>query len=148
MLAAAGDQDQRGGNIALGERNLRGGGCAESRCHAGDDLSLDSSLPQCLQLFATTAEDERISAFESDDLQSHQRVLDQEAIDFLLRSAFPAAALANVDDLSGNRNQAQDFVGDKFVMQDYVGGAENFRCFEREQIGIAGARAYQEYSGH
>lgn len=57
-----------------------------------------------------------------------------------------AGAFAYVDALGGGGDEREDFGGDEGVVEDDVGGLEEAHRFNGEEIGIAGASAYEEDS--
>src|SRR5580658_10180959 len=62
------DEDQSMRSCAMGERNLRGCGRAQSRRHTVNNFARNVSFAQGVNLFAGTPEDERISALQANHL--------------------------------------------------------------------------------
>ena len=81
-------------------------------------------MPACAQgfhLFSSAAEDQRVATLEADDLQSQQRVLDHQRMNFGLADALLSEALAHVLNLGRGRDEREDFRADQVVMQHHVG---------------------------
>ena len=66
-IPVAGDEGDRGGVVAVGDRDPRVGGGGDAGGHAGDDLELDPGGAQRLALLAAPPEDERVAALQADD---------------------------------------------------------------------------------
>jgi len=89
----------------MSKRNLRDRSGPQSRGNARNNFRFHSYLAQCGELFPSPAKNERVPTLQPNDLQSQQRVLNQEAIDLLLRRASHAAALAYINALGTGWNQ-------------------------------------------
>ena len=61
----AGNKGDRLGVVTVSQRDAAVGGTARSGGDPGNDLETDIFLHQLLQLFAASAEDKRIAAFEA-----------------------------------------------------------------------------------
>ena len=83
----------------MSQRNLRIGRRTQRRRDAGNNLKFDVGLAQGFDLFSGAPEDERVTALEPNYLQSQQRILNQQRIDFFLADAFVSEALADVVEL-------------------------------------------------
>src|SRR5690348_10829470 len=92
----------------MGEGNLRAGGGAKGRSNSGNNFCVDSSQAKSFELFPAPSEDERIATFKANDVQAHERVLNQELVDVLLGRALHPAALAHIDQLGVVRDQRKD----------------------------------------
>src|SRR5436309_1750854 len=99
MLAAAGHQNQCGGDFAMGERNLISGRRSQSRSDARNDFNFYARLAQGLEFLSGAAEDEWIATLEPHDSPSHERVLDKQGVSGFLRCALFSATLAYIQNL-------------------------------------------------
>ena len=84
-VLVAGDEGDRRGVVAVGDRDPGVGGGGDPGGDPGDDLELDPGRAQRLALLAAAAEDERVAALEPDDAPARPRRLDQPLVDLLLR---------------------------------------------------------------
>ncbi len=66
-ILVAGDEGDRGGVVAVGDRDPGVGGRGDPGGDAGDDLELDPGLAQRFALLAAAAEDERVAALQPHD---------------------------------------------------------------------------------
>ncbi len=73
-------------------------------------------------------------------------VLDHQRVDFVLRDALGAAALAHVEDFSA-RCEIENRLRNKVIVKDYIRGPKQTRRFEGEEIGIAGTSAHEIHLG-
>src|SRR5204863_9233337 len=105
MPAAAGHQNQSGGDFAMGERNLISGCRSQSCSAARNDFNFYARLAQGFEFFSAAAEDEWIPALESHDIPPHERVFDKQGVGAFLRCALFAATLAYIQDFGVGRNQ-------------------------------------------
>ena len=92
-----------------------------------------------LALFAATAEDERVAAFEADYILPIARGRDHEFLDEVLRRGFASATLADMDDARTRRRKSDDFVAHQVIDQEHGGGLDGLERFEREQLRVARA---------
>jgi hypothetical protein len=132
LLAAASDENQRGGDFAMGEGNPISRRRAQGCCNTGDNLDFYAGMSQSLELFSATPEDEWVATFEAHDGPSHECVLDEQLVGFTLRGTLLAAALANVHDFGCGRNQIENFCADQLVMEDNICRAKHFGSFQGE----------------
>ncbi len=128
---------------AAGERCAHGGSGGEGGGDAGDDFVRDACGGERGYFFGGAAEEEWVSALEADDALAGLRVLDHERVDFILRDGLGAAALADVDDYCVRRGEREDCGWNEVVMENDVRGLDEAQGFNREQVGIAGACAYE-----
>lgn len=66
----AGDEGQRLGMVAVGERNPGGGRAAERGGNAGHDMNFDAFGADGFKLLPAPAEDERVAALQAHDAQA------------------------------------------------------------------------------
>src|SRR6185312_2311501 len=100
-----GNKNEGGRCVTMRQRNLRCGGGTESSRDSGNNLKFDAGVAQGFHLFAGAPEDERIAAFQADDLAVQQRVIHQQGIDLLLGNSLASATLADILNLGGCRNE-------------------------------------------
>jgi hypothetical protein len=94
--------------------------------------------------FGGAAKEERVAALEADDGRVFLGRGNEERVDVVLGEETEAAALADVDELRGWRDQGEDFGADEGVVEDDVGGFEETHGLAREEVWIAGAGADEE----
>ena len=121
--------------------NLRGGGGGQRRAYAGNDLDRDAGFAQCFQFLAGAPEDQRIATLQPHHVRTQRRKFYQQSIDFRLRHALAAAALADIVELRGLRNQFENARADQIVVQDNFRRTKNPRGFQRQQLRITRPRA-------
>src|SRR6266478_4853905 len=97
MLTASGDQNQRGGKLAMSKWNLNPRGRAQGSSNSGYNFNLNTSLAERFKFFATSPEDEGVATLQPDHLQSQLCVVHEQTVDIFLRHALHRAALANID---------------------------------------------------
>src|SRR6266550_1402275 len=105
MLAAAGHQNQCGGDFAMGQRNLISSCRSQSGGDARNDFNFYARLAQGFEFFSAATEDEWVAALEPHDSPSHERILDKKAIRVFLRCALFFATLAYIQNFGVGRNQ-------------------------------------------
>ena len=139
-LALAGDEADRRGDVAVGERQHRAGRAAERRRHAGDDLDRKPGGAHRLDLLAATSEDERIAAFQPHDDGAGLDVRDDERVDRLLRHRVPGALLRDADAERGRGCEVEHAGIDETVVDEHIGLPKCARRLDGQQIGVAGPR--------
>jgi hypothetical protein len=95
------------------------------------------------QLLAAPAEDEGIPALQPNDLEPLKGQADDQAIDVVLRQGVAALALGDIDQLRRGRRQGEDPVGDQAVMDHHLGGGDDPRGLDGQQVRIARTCAHQ-----
>src|SRR5436305_7202849 len=105
MLAAAGHENQCGGDFAMGQRNLIFSCRSQSGSDARNDFNFYARLAQGFEFFSAATEDEWIAALKPHDSPSHDRVLDKQGISGFLRRALFSATLAYIQNFGVCRNQ-------------------------------------------
>ena len=123
--------------LAVGERRAQRRGRREAGGDAVDDLDLDAQRAQVLGLFATTAEDARVTALEPHHAFAFQRFGSHQLLDEGLRRACAAAALAHVDDARRRPGVAQHRRPDQIVDQQHRGPADGAHGLDRQQLRVA-----------
>ena len=83
-ILVAGDERDRRGVVAMGDRDPRVGRRGDAGRDAGDDLELDPGGGERLGLLAAAAEHERVAALEPHDAAARARALDHQRLDLLL----------------------------------------------------------------
>src|SRR5437667_7280414 len=132
-----GQEYERRCNLAVCERNLSGGRCSKGGRYARNDIDLDAGFAQRLHLLASAAEDEWVSALQANHLQTQQRILNKQRIDFALACALPSATFADVLDSSCRRNECSYPCSHKLVVQNDVCTFQNFQRFQGKQLRIS-----------
>jgi len=134
--------------LTVRERHAQAGHSGQAGGDAVDNLDLDAGSLQLLQLFAATAEDEGVSAFEADHVLPIARGRDHEFLDEVLRCGLATAALTDVDDARSCRGKSDDLVAHQVIDQEHGGGLDGLERFEREQLRITRAGADQRAACH
>ncbi len=133
-----GGEDKLRGCVAVGERCLERGGYGKGGGDAGNDLEGDVGSAKGLDLFGSTAEDERIAGLEAQDGASGEGVVEHQVVDAGLVDAGLTAALADRDDLSSGAGEREDLVRDEVIGEDDVRGLEQGVRAQGEEIGCTG----------
>jgi len=136
-------QDTRLGDGAMRQGNSDGGGDAGCGGDPRNHLEGDPGARQRERLLATAAEDERIATFQPHDALALARERHQQPVDLPLRHRVPAALLAGVDSLGASRQTRQDLRRNEVVVDHHVGGREQARGLEREQLRVPRPRPHQ-----
>ena len=103
----AGDESDDRGVVAMRERNAGVSGDAQRRCHAGHDLERNAGIGQRFGLFAAAPEDERVAAFQTNDVEAAFAAIDQQRADLFLRQRVIRLLLADVDALGGSGSEIE-----------------------------------------
>src|SRR5579872_2263690 len=93
------DDEESGGQIAMGERNSCADGCGDRAAHARNNLVGDSGALERLSLFAPASEDKRVSALQTHDATPALCLRDQHRLDFVLTQGVTAGALPDEESL-------------------------------------------------
>ena len=142
-LGVAGDKHHAMRMLAVRQRHAQAGDSGQTGGDAVDDRDFDAGGLQMLALFAATAEDERVAAFETDHVLPIARGRDHEFLDEVLRRGLAAAAFADVDDACTGRRKSNDLVTHQVIDQEHGGCLDGLERFEREQLRITRAGADQ-----
>ncbi len=142
-VLVAGHEGDRGGVVAVGDRDPGVGGGGDAGGHAGHDLELDPGLAQRLALLAAAAEDEGVAALEPDDALARAGGGDQPLADLLLRHRRHPGRLADVDELGVLAGAVERPRRDQPVVEDRVGAGDQLQRARRHQPRVAGPRADQ-----
>ncbi len=113
----------------------------------GHDLDRHARGQAGVDLLATAAEDERVTALEPYDGPAGERVLDQQGVDGLLRGEPAARDLAHVDDLDVFREPVQRGQRSQAVDHDDVGRGQPLQAAHRHQAWIPRATADESRPG-
>src|SRR5687767_9752108 len=116
----AGDHHYLVGDAAVGHGDAGDGGRGEGGSDAGDDRDRHAGFGTGDDLFEAASENVRIAAFQPYDELPGQRVLDQGAVDEVLRGRAAVRDLGRVDDLHLGRQVVQQFAGSETVGDDDV----------------------------
>lgn len=125
--------------VAVGEWNLRSGGCAKRRTNAGNHLYRHASSAARFGFFAAPSENEGVTTFEADNIVTIERLTNEQRIDGVLIHCVPRSCL-------GHRYQARavpchrkDFRCNQAIVNDNAGRHEQPCGAQCQQIGIARA---------
>ncbi len=132
-----GDEGDRGGVVAVGDRDAGVGGGGDAGGDAGDDLELDPGDAQRLALLAAAAEDEGVAALEPDDALAGSRRLDQPGADLLLGDRGHSRLLADVDQLGVLAGAVERPRRDQTVVEDRVGTGDQRQRPRRHQARVS-----------
>src|SRR5260370_18533728 len=105
----------------MSERSLGGGGGADGRGHAGNNLERNVVAAERFDLFPGASENQRIATLQPHYAQSRSRQCDHQTVDFPLQDFLFPSSLANVVNLGALRNQLQDLVRYNLVVQKRLG---------------------------
>jgi len=141
FVVVAGDVLEAAGVQAMRERNAERGGGGLSGGDAGDDFDRDACFLGGEEFFAGAAENERVAAFEAQDVFAGAGVCDHEGVDVVLAAGGAIAHFADGDFFGFRAGQREDFGGDEGIVEDDVRRFEGAQGFERQQFRIAGACA-------
>ena len=130
-----------GGDAAVGERELGGGGGSKCGGNAGDNFEGNVVGTERVDFFGGAAEEERVTTFEADDDFVARGGVNEERVDVGLREEAEAGALADVDALGGGGDEREDLRADERIVEDDVGGLQEAQRFDGEEIGVTGAGA-------
>ena len=139
----AGEQPhgRRGAPVREGDPELaphaRGGG------DPGDDLHFETPVHERLHLLAAAPEHQRVAALQT----HHRRALlgesEEHALDLILGPGVEPRLLAHVQHVRPVVHQVEDRGRHEPVVQHHVRGLHQVERLERQQAGVAGARAHQ-----
>ena len=104
----------------MGEGDAGVGRSGDGGGHAGHNLELHTGVMERLGFLASSAEHERVAAFETDDSLAFSRESYQEAVEVLLSAG--TRLLADVDKLSVGVGVGQQPLVYQPVVRDDVGG--------------------------
>src|ERR1017187_9004148 len=125
------------------QRNLGGRGRTQSRSHARNNLERNVALAPGFYLTPRSTEDQRIATLQPDNAQSGGRQRDHQTVDLTLQNLLFSAALANVVNLGGWRNQFQDLGRDQVVVQNRFGSSQQSKRLQCQQLRVTRPCAYQ-----
>src|SRR5258707_9429352 len=110
------DEHQRRRSSTMSQRNLGGSGRTHRRSHARNYLESNVVSAQRFDLFSRASANQRIATLQPDNAQPRSRQCDHQITDFPLQDFLFSAALANVMNLIGGRNQLQYLGFDQVVV--------------------------------
>ena len=96
---------------------------------------------QRLRFLAAAAEQEGIAALQPDDPAAAARQTDQQGVDLRLRHMMVARDLAGEDPHGSGRDQRQDRLGDKLVVDNHIGRLQDAQRLQRQQLRVTRAGA-------
>lgn len=142
--AVGGDHAHRLRMVAMRQGDAGIGGAGQRRGDAGHDLVRHVVRAQVFQLFAAASEDEGVAAFQAHHAPAGARLGQHEGVDARLGGVVVfAGQLAHGHAFSVAARQRQHALADQAVVQDDVGFIERAQRLERQQAGVARARAHQ-----
>ena len=143
VLSCGGAEPRRGGHPAKGEGDARKPGEGGATRNAWDVGPAKAELLGKLQLFAGPSEDHGVAAFQPDDAQALTGATRNPIVDEDLGCAGLARTLAHTDQRRIRMHEVEDVAVDEAVVKHELGLGQHFGPFQRQQVGIAGAGAYQ-----
>ena len=132
------DDRERGGNLAVGDRDAGVFRYGDGACDAGHEFKGKAFFPQQQCFLATAAEHKRIAAFEARDGFSFCRQFGQQLADIFLFHRVVARCLADVDFFRIFAAPAQDARIRQPVVDDDVGPGQAVPAFQGQQARISG----------
>jgi hypothetical protein len=147
-VLVAGDEADRGGEIAVGDRDARVGGGSHARGDAGHDLEVDARLDQLLALLAPAPEDVRIAALEAADDEAGPGLLHDQVVDLVLGQGVVPALLAHVQDLAIRLAPLQEVGVGQVVVDHDVAGLDDLLGAQGQHARIARTGSDEEYVCH
>ena len=123
------------------QRDRRSGGRGRSGGDAGDDLEGDPGGTERDDLFLEPTEDRRVARLEPDDARAGRGMIDQQLRDMRLARGGAPGALADRNELGAGADMAEQRTRREIVEQHDIGRLQPRDGFERQQFGIARARA-------
>ena len=121
LPAVAGDDMHRGRHASLGHGNAAAGRHRQSRADPGNHLIGDSGLLQGQGLLAAPAKEEGVASLQPRHRAVPQGLLNQQAVDFLLRHGVMPCPLAHVYGPGGFGNQGQHLRSHQGVVNHRMG---------------------------
>jgi hypothetical protein len=122
----------------MSDRDAGVGRDANATGDAWDHLEGDAGFRECGGLFAPTAKQERIAAFEAQHATVRSRQLDEQAIDLILRGRRTTTTFADKVSFDMRRNAGQDGGVDQVVVDHAVAIAEQISHPQRQQSRVSG----------
>ena len=121
------------------ERNARVGGDAEGRGDSGDHFKGEAGEREGFGFLAAAAEDKRVAAFETDDIEALPAAFHEEIADFLLGHGMIRLLFADVDAFGRGGREVEEFGAGEMVVEDAVGLFQKTAAFEGKEFRIARA---------
>ena len=121
----------------MGERNAGVGGNGDRRRDAGNDLEGDAGRRQRLGLLAAAAENEGITALESDDALALPRSGDEQPDDLVLFDTLTAAVLADQHALGPLRGVVEQARIGQVVVDDHIAALQAAHSIDGDQPGAS-----------
>src|SRR5260370_24743586 len=115
----------------MSQGNLRRCCCAKSGSHSRHNLEGDVGAAEGFHFFPCTAEDQRIAALQPDDTQPGVGERYHKKVDFFLLNVLLAAALANVMNLRGCRDELQYLWRNQVVVEHSLCSIQYAQSFQR-----------------
>ena len=141
FLGMAGNEGERLGMVAVGERDAGSSGAAERRGNAGHDMNFDAFSADGFKLFTAPAEDERVAPFEAHDTQPFLGRGDEAGMDFGLGHGMIALRLADRNAGRIAADEGDYLRADEAVVIDHIGFLDEAEGFQRQKFRIAGSGA-------
>ena len=143
----AGDHGKRSRMPTIGDRNPRVGGRRERSTHPRHNFPFNTRPNRGTGLFASSAKNEGVAPFETDHREPLRRIANSQLLDIVLRTSRSIVpSFANVDALRVIRNQRQQFMTRKFVIENDVGLSERRRPANRDEVWITRTRPHKNQS--
>src|ERR1700736_6139149 len=127
----------------MGQRNPCCRRRTQGGSHARDNLKRNAGSSQRLDFFSCSAEDQGIATLQPDHIHSGIGERNHQKVDLFLNNIFLAGALAHVMHLRLGGNEPQDLGSYQVIVQYRVGGSQQTKRPQREQLRVARPRAHQ-----
>jgi len=107
-VVVAGDERHGRAGVAVGDGNPRVGRDTDTGRYPRDDDERHPFRAKVLGLLAAPAEDERVAPLEADHAPAAPGVLDEKAVDLVLRDRVPPRGLARADPFGPGGGQVEE----------------------------------------
>ena len=143
----AGGERHRLADIAVRQRDARGGRGAERGRDTGDDFERDARFDQRLGFLAAAAEEAGVAPLQPADVQPLAGQADERFVDgFLGRGADAVAAFADVQNHGVGASFAEQFRGDQGVVQDGVRRLQAAQSAHGDEVRGTGTGAHEGHA--
>ena len=122
---------------------IPGGRRGDRAADPGDDLDRHPGGTAGDDLLAAASEHERVATLQPGDGESPLGPVDDDRVDLLLGAGVVAGTLSDIYDLGVLVAELCEVGGAQAVVDEYVGGCQEAVGADGEQVGRAGAAAYE-----
>ncbi|CCJ89637.1 hypothetical protein BN132_1565 [Cronobacter turicensis 564] len=139
----AGDEHRALGVITVGQRNTGVSRGAAGRRNAGHYLKRHARGFGRFQFFAAAPENKRVAAFQAHHGFALAGEINQHLVGLMLRHRVRARAFPDTDAVGVATHQIQHAVAHQMVVKHDIRLLHHLQTAQRQQPGVAGARAHQ-----